>query len=231
MTNAQALGRDELRITMGGPDMEHAMREHLMGEVKPFQVERPRVRARTTAWTPLGEGPIRQFYWVFVAAFFGLLFASLPFMAALTTAAGTGLLIGLTVWCGDAIERVVGALWPYLKILLIIGLVIGFLWPFVTGAFAGLTERGIASVFTSDNDGGPSACTGKRLNDNALVAAHKTWPCGSSVKVTNQNNGKSIVVTIDDRGPFVRGRVIDLTLRGARELGFSGLAPVLIERL
>jgi rare lipoprotein A len=49
-------------------------------------------------------------------------------------------------------------------------------------------------------------------------------PFGTKVRVTNKNNGRSVAVTINDRGPFVRGRVIDLTLAAAHALGFSGLA-------
>jgi rare lipoprotein A len=59
-----------------------------------------------------------------------------------------------------------------------------------------------------------------------LTAAHKSLPFGTHVRVTNQRNGKSVVVRINDRGPFVRGRVIDLTPAGASAIGMSGLAPV-----
>ena len=56
-----------------------------------------------------------------------------------------------------------------------------------------------------------------------LTAAHRTLPFGTMVRVTNKRNGKSVVVRINDRGPFIRGRVIDLTPAGARALAFSGL--------
>jgi rare lipoprotein A len=59
-----------------------------------------------------------------------------------------------------------------------------------------------------------------------MTAAHKSLPCGSKVRVTNKRTGKSVTLTINDRGPFVRGRVIDLTPAAANALGFSGLAPV-----
>ena len=59
-----------------------------------------------------------------------------------------------------------------------------------------------------------------------MTAAHKTLPFGTRVKVTNKRNGNSVVVRINDRGPFVRGRVIDVTPAGARALGFSGLTQV-----
>jgi rare lipoprotein A len=59
-----------------------------------------------------------------------------------------------------------------------------------------------------------------------LTAAHRSLPFGTKVRVTNKRNGQSVVVRINDRGPFVRGRVIDVTPAAARSLGFSGLAPV-----
>lgn len=70
---------------------------------------------------------------------------------------------------------------------------------------------------------------GERANPSGLTAAHKTLPFGSKVKVVNKRNGRSVVVRINDRGPFIRGRIIDLTPAGARALGFSGLAPVSVE--
>ncbi len=87
-------------------------------------------------------------------------------------------------------------------------------------------QSGIASVYA--HSGGITA-SGERLSPGALTAAHRTLPFGSRVRVTNARNGRSIVVRINDRGPFVRGRVIDLTPAGARELGISGLAPVTLE--
>jgi rare lipoprotein A len=59
-----------------------------------------------------------------------------------------------------------------------------------------------------------------------MTAAHRTLPFGTKVRVTHRRNGRSVVVRINDRGPFVRGRVIDVTPAAARALGFSGLAPV-----
>jgi rare lipoprotein A len=89
-------------------------------------------------------------------------------------------------------------------------------------------EEGIASHY--DRSSGSKVACGGSLNEGALTAAHKTLPCGTKVTVTNKSNGRSVTVTINDRGPFVRGRVIDLTPAGARALGFSGLAPVRIDR-
>jgi|tagenome__1003787_1003787.scaffolds.fasta_scaffold20952308_2 rare lipoprotein A len=66
------------------------------------------------------------------------------------------------------------------------------------------------------------------MTDHTLAAAHRTLPFGTKVLVTHGNNGKSVLVTIIDRGPFVRGRIIDLAPAAARLLGISGLAPVTI---
>ena len=98
----------------------------------------------------------------------------------------------------------------------------------ITGAVASQNQSGIASVYSTES--GSQTASGARLNPGALTAAHRSFPFGSQVRVTNRANGRSVVVTINDRGPFVRGRVIDLTPAGARALGFSGLAPVTIER-
>jgi len=86
-------------------------------------------------------------------------------------------------------------------------------------------ESGIASHY-STRELGTRTASGRPLHDGALTAAHRTLPFGSRVRVTNHANGRSVVVTITDRGPFSRGRVIDLSAAGARALGFSGLAHV-----
>lgn len=82
-------------------------------------------------------------------------------------------------------------------------------------------QSGIASIYS----GGRTA-NGERALPHRLTAAHRTLPFGTLVRVTNRRNGKSVVVRINDRGPFVRGRVIDVTPAAAQALGFSGLAPV-----
>jgi rare lipoprotein A len=106
---------------------------------------------------------------------------------------------------------------------------------FATAALAAVigsacAESGIASHY-STHELGTKTASGRPLHDGALTAAHKTLPFGSHVRVTNHANGRSVVVTITDRGPFARGRVIDLTAAGARALGFSGLARVSLVRI
>lgn len=94
-------------------------------------------------------------------------------------------------------------------------------------------EDCIASVYWigDSSQSGTRTASGIPLNNNALTAAHKTLPFRSRVKVTNKRNGKSVVVSITDRGPYIRGRCIDLTRAGARALGFSGVVSVRVERL
>jgi rare lipoprotein A len=64
--------------------------------------------------------------------------------------------------------------------------------------------------------------SGERMNPSALTAAHRSLPFGTKVKVTNKRNGKAVVVRINDRGPFVKGRVIDVSKAAASQLGFVG---------
>lgn len=75
--------------------------------------------------------------------------------------------------------------------------------------------------------------SGGWFNPNALTAAHKTLPFGTRVRVTNLRNGRSVVVRINDRGPYVRGRVIDLSRRAAQVVGMTGagVVPVSISRI
>lgn len=90
-------------------------------------------------------------------------------------------------------------------------------------ADTGKAQTGIASVYSYH---GTKTASGERSNKHGLTAAHRTLPFGTRVKVTNTRNGKSVVVRINDRGPFIKGRIIDLTPQAASALSFSGLAPV-----
>jgi rare lipoprotein A len=89
------------------------------------------------------------------------------------------------------------------------------------------SQSGIASVYgNGDGYAWRKAASGARMNPHAMTAAHRTLPFGTRVTVVNKRNGKRVVVRISDRGPFVRGRIIDLSPAAARAIGFSGLAPV-----
>lgn len=95
-----------------------------------------------------------------------------------------------------------------------------------------LNFKGIASWYGYDWAGRKTA-NGERFNPEAMTAAHRSLPMGTKVRVTNTRNGKSVVVRINDRGPYIGGRIIDLSLGAARMIGMmsSGVAPVRIEVL
>lgn len=64
--------------------------------------------------------------------------------------------------------------------------------------------------------------SGERASPNTMTAAHRSLPFGTKVRVTNMRNGKSVILRINDRGPFIKGRVIDVTRKAAQKLGFKG---------
>lgn len=84
---------------------------------------------------------------------------------------------------------------------------------------AGSSQTGVASYYHCSLHGRRTA-NGERYNGDALTAAHKHYPFGTLVRVTNLKNGASLVLRINDRGPFIRGRIIDVSKRAAQELGF-----------
>jgi rare lipoprotein A len=95
-----------------------------------------------------------------------------------------------------------------------------------------LETTGVCSYYARMHDGHITA-SGEKFNSNAMTAAHRTLPMGTKLKLTNLTNDKSVVVTVNDRGPFVKGRTISVTRRAASELGFvkQGIAKVRIERV
>lgn len=92
--------------------------------------------------------------------------------------------------------------------------------------------RGMASFYGYDGSGNKTA-SGQRFNPEGMTAAHRSLPFGTKVRVTNTRNGRSVVLRINDRGPYIRGRIIDVSTGAARILGMmgSGVAPVQIEVL
>ncbi len=113
------------------------------------------------------------------------------------------------------------------NIVVVAALVAGLLST--TGAYAG-DQCGGASWYSLP---GNRTASGDRMNPSAMTAAHKSLPFGSKVRVVDQETGKSIQVTINDRGPFVKGRIIDLSKAAATKLGFrnAGHTKVCIERV
>jgi rare lipoprotein A len=83
---------------------------------------------------------------------------------------------------------------------------------------SGRSFSGMASYY--GNESGSKTASGQRFNQNALTAAHRSLPFGTKLRVTH--GGRSVVVTINDRGPFIRGRVLDLSTAAARVVGLTG---------
>jgi len=94
----------------------------------------------------------------------------------------------------------------------------------------GFREEGLASWYGAEEHGGPTS-NGEVFDMYRLTAAHKTLPLGCFIRVTSKVNGKSTLVRVNDRGPFVSGRVVDLSYRAALDLDMvaAGVAPVLLE--
>jgi rare lipoprotein A len=98
----------------------------------------------------------------------------------------------------------------------------------VAKASGGTSYQGGVASWYGGNFHGRKTANGETYNMNAMTAAHKTLPFGTKVRVTNTRNGDSVVVRINDRGPFIAGRVIDLSRAAASQIGVtsSGVAPV-----
>jgi rare lipoprotein A len=89
----------------------------------------------------------------------------------------------------------------------------------------GRSFSGIASYY--GNESGSRTASGERFNQNAMTAAHRSLPFGTKLRVTH--GGRSVIVTINDRGPFIRGRVLDLSTGAARAIGLGGTGQVVAE--
>ena len=94
-------------------------------------------------------------------------------------------------------------------------------------------QTGKASWYCVRSNAGTRTASGQKLSNHGFTAAHKTLPMGTKVRVINEANGKSEVLTINDRGPFTKGRIIDVTVGAAERLGFAkrGVATVKVEVL
>ena len=105
-------------------------------------------------------------------------------------------------------------------------LIAGALYCALTGSVVA-GERGIASWYGPGFHGNRTAC-GQLYNQWGITAAHRSLPCGSKAKVVNLANNLSVIVTITDRGPFVRKRIIDLSRGAKNAIGMGSLANVLV---
>lgn len=91
-------------------------------------------------------------------------------------------------------------------------------------------EEGMASYYHEPQ---ALACSNKQFDPDAMTAAHPSLPCGAKVRVRNKRNNKSVTLTINDRGPFIAGRIIDVSRRAAERLDMigAGVVPVTVERI
>ena len=97
--------------------------------------------------------------------------------------------------------------------------------------YAQTSQKGKASYYNKSFNGRRTA-SGERLHPDSLTCAHRNYPFGTKLRVYNPANGRSVVVRVIDRGPFVRGRLIDLSWRAAKELGIiaQGVAMVVVTK-
>ncbi len=112
------------------------------------------------------------------------------------------------------------------QILVAVILMTANAWEPARAGDTSFAKSGLAAIYSYK--GGKTA-SGEAANPANLTAAHRSLPFGTMVRVINSKNGRSVVVRINDCGPFGRGRVIDVTPAAARELGFSGLVTVNLE--
>lgn len=133
--------------------------------------------------------------------------------------------------CGAALGRL-GPLLLVPGLVLGLGSLSGCGATLRSGARAGESETGLATWYGKQHHGGPTA-SGERFNMHALTAAHRTLRFGSQVRVENRRNGLSVVVRINDRGPYGRGRIIDLSHAAAQRLDMieAGVVPVRLQLL
>lgn len=97
---------------------------------------------------------------------------------------------------------------------------------------SGEVQHGLASWYGGRHHGGPTA-SGERYDKRSMTAAHRTFKMNTRVRVTNKRNGRSVILRINNRGPFVKGRIIDVSEVAAERLGMkrAGVVPVKVERL
>ena len=117
------------------------------------------------------------------------------------------------------------------------GVSIGLAALLASGVIAGIVsaapsppaQKGLASVY-SDHLNGKKTASGERYDSSGLTAAHRTLPLGAEIRVTNLDNGRSVRVRVNDRGPHAQGRIVDLSSGAAAALGIrTGVARVRLE--
>lgn len=115
---------------------------------------------------------------------------------------------------------------------LIVIIIINSQFSIINSLHAQSVQQGKASFYARKFSGHRTA-SGERLHHDSLTCAHRSYPFGTMLRVYNPANGKSVIVRVTDRGPFVRGRIIDLSWRAAKELGIiaQGVAMVTVQKV
>ncbi len=129
---------------------------------------------------------------------------------------------GKAYWCKRSWLKIITMQKKYRTILSII------LLPLIFSCSRPMTENGKASYY-ADKFAGRRTANGQVFSQHKRTAAHKTLPFGTKVKVINLTNGKSVKVRINDRGPFVQGRIIDLSKKAARKINMVNAGVVNVE--
>lgn len=104
------------------------------------------------------------------------------------------------------------------------------LFAYSTSMFASSPEKGVASWYGKENK---ISCTGKPLTNKVPALAHRKLPIGSKVRVIDIKTNKAIIAVVEDRGPYIKGRVVDLNYKAAKQLGIieRGIAMVIVQPL
>lgn len=117
---------------------------------------------------------------------------------------------------------------------------------FLGGLVAGTLGTGVMALMMTGSAQAAGTCgkaswyalnsktaSGEQMNPSAMTAAHRSYRFGTKLRVTNKRNGRSVIVRINDRGPFIKGRIVDVSKAAARKLGFinSGHTSVCIQKI
>jgi rare lipoprotein A len=120
------------------------------------------------------------------------------------------------------------------RLFVLVGVLAGFYATPAAADFVGQTpKKTVVASWYGEQFSGRKTASGVRFDPRGLTAAHKTLPLGTRIRVTNPRTGASVLVTVNDRGPYIGRRELDLSRAAAREVGIltRGVAPVLIEIL
>ena len=124
-----------------------------------------------------------------------------------------------------SVDRIIGVI--NIKSILLV-LILSFFFPLSSDAFENYPQYGNASWYGGKFHGRKTA-SGERFNKHSYTGAHRQLPFGSIVRVTNLRNGREVYIKVNDRGPFVKGRILDLSLAAAEAIAFNGRGVIRVK--